>query len=329
MAGSDRSRIGRQSGLSGALIAMFLANSCGDFVRTNPFDPAVPVTLTLSGPDSTFAQFDTVRFTVTTDPTYDNDPPEWQLGGGLLRLDDNGTYQVRQIELYGGKPVQATIAVKIGPRIATKIVNVTFRPTTLRVRNCADDSREATISALGSGINFCTTVLDARGGIIARNADVTPYSLTTRILDSSVVQRPFPRWLEAAGNGTSLVVFTYGPVSDTMTVSVQQEARWLTMSPRTVCNGPPLSLGQSIQFTVGAPGQDANRNLLIDQSLADREGQDMRWQLTWYDSTKTPPVSITPLGLLTAISPGYAWIYTASSTNPAGIQELSCFIEVR
>jgi len=327
VAGSDRSRT-RRFGVSAASVAMLLANSCGDFVRTNPFDPAVPITLTMSGPDSTFAQFDTVRFTVTTDPAYDHDPPSWQTGG-LLRLDNEGTYQVGQIELYGGKPFKATITVKIGPRTATKTVNVTFRPATLRVRDCVGNSREATFSALGSGINFCTTVFDARGGIIARNADVTPYSLTTRILDSSVVQRPSPSWLVAAGNGTSLVVFTYGPVSDTMTVSVQQKARWLTLSPSTVCNGPPLSVGQTIQFTVGAPGSDANRNPLIDQSLADREGRDMRWQVTWYDSTKTPPVSITPLGLLTAISPGYAWIYTASSTNPSGIQGLSCFIEVK
>jgi hypothetical protein len=328
MAGSDRSRIGYRFGASAAFVALLLTNSCADFTHTNPFDPAVPVTLTMSGPDSTFAQFDTVRFTVTTDPAYDYDPPEWSLDG-LVRLDNNGTYQVRPIEQYASKPTQVTISVKIGPRTATKVVNVTFRPKTLRVRNCADDSRSVTFNAFGplSGVSLCTTVLDARGGIIAKNADVIPYTLTARALDSNVVQA-FPRGLDAVGNGTSLVVFTYGPVSDTMTVTVQQRARYLTISP-FLCNGPPLSVGQSVQLTVGAPGRDAGQNLLIDQSVAQRQGQDMRWQVTWYDSTKTPPVDITPLGLLTAKAAGYTWITTTSSTEPTVVSDLSCFITVQ
>ncbi|MFL5617346.1 MAG: hypothetical protein ACJ79A_03010 [Gemmatimonadaceae bacterium] len=327
MAASDRSRIGRRFGVSAAFVAMLLANSCADFARTNPFDPAVPVTLTLSGPDSTFAQFDTVQFTVTTDPAYDFDPPDWRLDG-LLRLDNNGAYRVGQIENYGGRPAAVTISVKIGARTATKTVNVTFRPKTLRVRNCSDDAKQVTFYAFGSGIRLCTTVLDAHGGLIARNGDVTPYALVARVIDPSVVELPFPRGLSPTGNGTSLVVFTYGPASDTMTVTVQQRARYLTISPG-ICAGPPLSIGQSVQLTVGAPGRDANQNLLVDQSLAERDGQDMRWRLTWYDSTRTPPVTVTPLGLLTPIAAGDAWLTTSSSTNPTGISPLICFIQVR
>jgi hypothetical protein len=83
-----------------------------------------------------------------------------------------------------------------------------------------------------------------------------------------------------------------------------------------------------VQFTVGAPGFDANMNPLIDQSLAQREGQDMRWQLAWYDSTRPPPVTITPLGLLTTNAAGYAWITASSSTNP-NIMTVGCTFEVR
>lgn len=329
MAGSDRSRIGHWFGAAAAVAAMLLANSCTDFTRTNPFDPAVPVTLTVSGPDSTFSQFDTVKFTVKTDPAYDYDPPEWSLGG-LLRLDNNGTYQVRDIASYGRRATQVTISVKIGPRTATKSVIVTFQPKALRVRNCSDGTRTVTFTALGpqSAVWLCTTVVDARGGVIVQDADAPPYTLVARVLDSSVVKGS-SRVLEPAGNGTTQVVYTYGPVSDTVTVSVQQKARWLTIAPSGICSGPPLSIGQSVQMTVGAPGRDANQVPLIDQTLAQREGQDMRWQVTWYDSTKPPPLSITPLGLITTSAAGYTWISTTSSTNPVGIQSLACFVEVR
>jgi len=327
MAGSDRSRIANRLGASVALAAMLMANSCADFAHTNPFDPAVPVTLTLSGPDSTFAQFDTVRFKVTTDPAYDYDPPEWSLDG-LVRLDNNGTYQVRAITAYGSEPTQVTISVKIGPRTATKTVTVTFRPKTLQVRNCADDSRNVTFTALGpqSGMALCTNVLDARGGVIATTADVPPYTLAARALDTTVVQA-FARGLTPITNGTSLVVFTYGPVSDTVNVTVKQKATWLTISPG-ICSTTPLSIGQPVQLSVGAPGFDVYHTPLVDPTLAQREGQDMRWQLTWYDSTKAPPVNVTPLGLVTPMATGDAWLTTTSSTNP-DISPLSCFIQVR
>jgi hypothetical protein len=98
-----------------------------------------------------------------------------------------------------------------------------------------------TLSALGPGVTLCSTVLDAHGGVIATNADVAPYALVTRVLDTTVATGS-SRGLVATGNGTSLVVFTYGPVSDTMTVTVQQKARSLTLSPTSMCNGPPTRL---------------------------------------------------------------------------------------
>jgi hypothetical protein len=316
-------------------MAMLLANSCGDFVRTNPFDPAVPVTLTLSGPDSTFAQFDTVRFTVTTDPAYDHDPPDWQLSG-LLRLDDNGTYQVRQIELYGGKPVQATIAVKIGPRIATKTVNVTFRPTTLRVRNCDDDANQVTFTALESTAWLCYSVFDRRGGIITRDADIAPYALAMRVLDTKVVkQGSSARYITSAGNGSTKVEFSYGPALDTMQFTVRQELRFLSLYP-SACElygvgDVRLSIGDSIQVRAGAPGRDANRQPMADTSYAHDAAEGLTWQLGQWGVPffqTTIPVTVSPTGWVRAVAPGWGTAQAKPPTSVAGLSWSSCGVTV-
>jgi len=91
--GSERTRIGRAAVVIAALVSGMTASSCGEFTHNNPFDPAVPVTLTIHGPDSAFSQFDTLRFTVTTDPVYDYDDVEWLISG-LQKIDNNGTWYI-------------------------------------------------------------------------------------------------------------------------------------------------------------------------------------------------------------------------------------------
>ena len=84
MAASDPVRA-RRVAVCVALIGAVAVADCGggEYVHSNPFDPVVPVTLRIEGPDKTVAQFDTVRFKVVTDPVYDYGSAVWSATGGL------------------------------------------------------------------------------------------------------------------------------------------------------------------------------------------------------------------------------------------------------
>jgi hypothetical protein len=332
--GSERGRLRRVVGCGAIAIVALVASNCGEFARTNPFDPAVPITLTLTGPDSAFAQYDTLHFAVTTDPNYDYDPPFWQFVGGLDKLDDNGTYRVRAMELFTQLPAKLPVTVKIGPRMATKMVTLVFRPTTLQVRLCADNSKQMTFTAFESSVWICYSAWDKRGALVTKDADVAPYSLTMRILDTTVVkQGQSVRYIRSAGNGTTRVAFSYGPATDTLQFTVRQELRSLSLYP-PACDpyylpGPiMMSIGDSIQVRAGAPGLDANRQPMADTTLAhDIAAQGLTWQLGAYQLpffSTTIPVTVTPTGWVKAVALGAAGVYATPASAPTGLVAPGC-----
>src|SRR5437870_5605764 len=71
---------------------------CTDFARTNPFDPAVPLTLTIVGPDTIRSALDTVRYVVRADPAVDFPEADWQTSSPMVKIGPGGTY------VYPGPP---------------------------------------------------------------------------------------------------------------------------------------------------------------------------------------------------------------------------------
>lgn len=295
MAASDHVRARRIAITVALLCSPGLANcGGGELLRNNPFDPVVPVTLRVEGPDKTVAQFDTVRFKVITDPAYDYGSAVWSATGGLDKLDESGTFRAPRIGLYAG-PVQVTAT--IGPRKAQATIMVTYQPASFRMRSCADSSRTIVISALQTTAEACATVYDARGGVISVWG--IPIPLVATPLDPSIATAPNAAQVRSVRNGTTKVVYSFNGVFDTLTVVVRQRVTSLTISPSS-CSDKSLimKLGSTLQLTLGAPAFDATGNPVTDTT----EIQDAIATASWWHSG-TGYVSITRDGLVTAQFP--------------------------
>jgi len=308
MAASDPVRM-RCVAFITALLCSAALVACGgpEFVHSNPFDPSVPVTLRINGPDKTVAQFDTVRFKVVTDPAYDYGSAVWSATGGLEKLDDNGTFRAPRIGQFSG-PVQVTAT--LGPRTAQATVMVTYQPVSFRMRSCADSSRTITINALDTTAVACATVYDARGGVISVYG--MPISVVARSLDTSVAAVPTPAQVKSVANGTTKVVYSFNNVSDTLDVVVRQEVTTMTISPSS-CSDRSISMkvGSTLQLSLGAPAFDATGHPVTDPTLI----QDAIASAGWWMGPRGT-VSITQSGLVTAVYPslpndfelvGYDW----------------------
>jgi hypothetical protein len=294
MAASDHVRA-RRVAITLALLCSPALVDCGggEFVRSNPFDPVVPVSLRIEGPDKTVAQFDTVRFKVTTDPAYDHDSAVWSVTGVLEKLDENGTFRAPRIGQYSG-PVQVTAT--IGPRKAQATIMVTYQPASFRMRGCADSSRTIEISALDTIAQACATVYDARGGVISVWG--IPIPIVATPLDTSIATTPNAAQVRSVRNGTTRVVYSFNGVLDTLSVVVRQRVTSMTISPSS-CSDKSLimPLGSTLQLKVGAPAFDATGNPVTDSTEIQNAIATARW------GTNSSYVSITSGGLVTAVFP--------------------------
>lgn len=329
MGASERGAVRRAAILTGAISLLITAIDCGEFAHTNPFDPAVPVTVTVTGPDSAFAQYDTLHFAFTTDPAYDYADVEWQLGG-LQKIDNDGTYRVGPTESYNGQPVRVTVAVRVDSRVATKTVDVVFPPAGIRARRCGTDTREALLTSLGAWVDVCVSFVDARGGIISTVPIGT--EATTRVLDTTVAKAgEFSRRVQAVGNGSSAVVYTYGSFTDTLTVTVRQAVARVTVSP-TACTpvmGVPLMMdvGDTLRLALGAPAYDAGSSPIADAAAIQSAIAELRWELV--QTQGSTAVSVTPDGLVTALGAGYALVGARFPTSPSELYAATCNLGVR
>lgn len=314
MTGSKRARMSAAAIV--ALASGILASSCGEFVRNNPFDPAVPVKLTVQGPDSAFAQFDTLHFTLTTDPVYDYAGlVEWQISG-LQKVDNNGTYQVGPIGTYSGQPARVAVSVRIGSRTASKDVNIVFKAVGTSASFCRslpggsfllDSARAKVLDWIGQSVEVCANTVDAHGGIIATARQL---SSSARSLDTTVATiNPFGTTIVAAGNGTTGIVLTNGTRVDTLRVTVRQAVRYITVSP-AACAPPPgqpgmtVALGDTVRLSLGPPAYDLGRTPITDPAIIQSAIAQAQWgQDPNYGGV---PISVTTDGLVKATTRGYA-----------------------
>lgn len=331
--GSERTRIGRAAVVIAALVSGMTASSCGEFTHNNPFDPAVPVTLTIHGPDSAFSQFDTLRFTVTTDPVYDYDDVEWLISG-LQKIDNNGTYQVGPIQTYSGQPTRVAVSVRIGSRTASKDVNVVFKPAGSLASFCRslpgntfllDTARSKALDWIGKTQEVCTNVVDAHGGIISTSRQL---SSSARSLDTTVAQiTPGSATIVAAGNGTTGIVLTNGTRVDTLVITVRQVVTSLTVTPAACVPSSGVSmamtLGDNLQLTLGAPAYDLGRTQVTDPAIIQQAVAAATWAALPFQGAV--PIGVTTDGLVTATTRGYAWVGATLS----GTLVATCSIQVQ
>jgi hypothetical protein len=285
---------------------VLLAVGCGEFVRNNPFDPAVPVTLTLSGPDSAFAQLDTLRFTVATDPAYDFDPPEWTVVN-LEPLGEPGTFRVRKADGDAtGASYGASVSVRIGQRTVTKLVGVNLKPVSFAVRNCADGSDSVLLESLEQIGMACWTAYDARGLALGSSTFLLPGAVA-RSLDAAVVLAEGYGQFKAMGNGTTKLVYEWLGTADTLNVTVKQKVAIATPTPPAclVTLGTALAVGDTMRVGIGPTYYDSTSHPILDSATIEAA---RATPPQWRDvGTGTPHATITPDGLVTAISPGYAY----------------------
>lgn len=331
--GSERTRIGRAAVVIAALVSGMTASSCGEFTHNNPFDPAVPVTLTVHGPDSAFSQFDTLRFTVTTDPVYDYDDVEWLISG-LQKIDNNGTYQVGPIQNYSGQPARVAVSVRIGSRTASKDVNLVFKPAGASASFCRslpgnafllDTARSKALAWIGQSQEVCTNVVDAHGGVISTSRQL---SSSARSLDTTVARiTPVSATIVAAGNGTTGIVLTNGARVDTLMVTVRQVVTSLTVTPAACVPSSGvamvMALGDTLRLTLGAPAYDLGRTQVTDPAIIQQAVAAATWGP--YPFQGAVPIGVTTDGLVTATTRGYAWVGAYLS----GTLVATCSIQVQ
>jgi hypothetical protein len=310
VAGSDRMSVRRAARLVAPLALIVSMSDCGEFVRTNPHDPLVPVTVTIEGPDSSFAQFDTLHFTVKTDPVFDHETPVWS--GSIEKLDNAGTFRTPAID---AGPTRAQITVRVGTRTATKIVDFTYRPKSFKVRNCYDASHSLRMTALQDTAFVCSALFDAHGGRIDENSSVALGPITARALDPTVVQPGASNGkIVSVRNGTTPVVFTSVGLPDTLTVTVQQEVAFVTVSPATCVQDYVIVLpvGATLQLGLSAPAYDLTHHLVTDPAVVQQGIAEIEW---FADADPYDVISVTRGGLVKALSVGYTVAIAAVPTR--------------
>ena len=324
MAASDRVRTGRKAGLVAIVCAVALVD-CGDFVRTNPFDPSVPVTLRIDGPTQTVAQFDTVRFTVTTTPEYDHEPAVWSVTGGFLeKLDENGTFRAPRIGVYSG-PAQVT--ARIATRSTFTSVQVTYKPASFRMFSCDDSSRTIAVSSLDATANACGTAYDAHGGVLNTYGAPAVTPLVATSLDATTVAIGVqPTQVRSIRNGTTKVVYSWNGMTDTLAVAVRQKVATLKVTPAACGDADVrlrMTLGSTAQLSLGPEAYDSTGHPVTDTVAVQAAVSLARW----YSSRGL--VTISADGIVTSYFQGYDVLGYALPRSPYTINSGGwCFLVV-
>lgn len=166
MTGDSRGR----AWLAGATLCA-LACACGaDYMHTNPYDPEVPVTITLTGPDTLFSLAEIGTYVAHTSPAFPDSsvsfatsdtviftpagpgnflssaPPLWPATHEVTVIAQLGLTDTTISVSYHGIPM--TIQTKIPRHTASKTVILTQRVTRIALR-CPDTHACDTLSAGG------------------------------------------------------------------------------------------------------------------------------------------------------------------------------------
>jgi hypothetical protein len=171
-----------------AAILLVVPLACGkDYLHTNPYDPEVPVTITLFGPDTVFSAFEVVHYTAQTSPAFpdsavsfaSSDTVDWTPSGpGSFESQSPPLYPAtKQVTVFvylglvdttiavdigtGGGVVPVTIQTKIPRHTGFKNVILTQRVTKISLR--CPDAHACDTLAVGGTWSVWADGFDATG----------------------------------------------------------------------------------------------------------------------------------------------------------------------
>ena len=132
------SQTGHRATLIGAAV-LIAAFACGDpYLHTNPYDPAVPVDITITGPDSLFSYGELGRYSLQSVPVFPDTAVLWgidtvtihrggsldtNIGGGTIRLAGTGDTIVAGDSLF--KPLGSGLFQSLAPPLEPLTVSMT------------------------------------------------------------------------------------------------------------------------------------------------------------------------------------------------------------
>lgn len=105
-----------------AAVGLSLLVACGDpYQHTNPYDPAVPVTITITGPDTIYNSFGLATFSAQSVPAFPDTAVSWN-SEGLASSGGTGTFQAVGPPLWPDY-FTATVNALIGKVDTTVAIN--------------------------------------------------------------------------------------------------------------------------------------------------------------------------------------------------------------
>ena len=329
MTGSDRG-LARVARHSVAAIALALASSCSDFPRTNPFDPAATLTLTVTGPDSATAIGDTVSFEVRSRKgELLNEVAAWSVPQFLTRLDGQGRFIVNAST--NAVRASGTVSATVQTNEASKPFLLAQQAARMSFDDCYSRSFvTVTFTALMSPTYpssnaqwICTVLFDRRGNRLPGLS-----SVSVAVRNQAVVRfiNPTNQQLVATSVGSTYIVYSQGNLSDSILATVRQDFARFTSDPAECRSlaGATLAVGQSIQLAAIDPARDVNDNPITDPNAPRASQATLRWR---YDSYI--PLSLTQNGLVTALTSGtQSYVYAEMGQGASVRVVASCLIRV-
>jgi hypothetical protein len=235
--------ITRRVAVAGAALAAAIA--CGDYAHTNLYDPAVPVTIVIAGPDTLFSNEELAYYTAQITPSFPDSAISW---GGATPIGgtDSAAFITNYPPLY---PLTATAVVSaslgqqdtvvaidgsalptfVWRHSASKNVVITQRVVRIQLR-CPDTHACDTLSA-GSAWSVWVDGFDAIGQEIwsLKSATANPLTgpaIATFAVRDTTIASVAPVGIRAANvtalrTGTTWIVASRGPLLDSLQLVVQ------------------------------------------------------------------------------------------------------------
>ena len=188
--------------------------ACGEYAHTNPYDPATPVTIVISGPDTAYSLHQDVSFTYQIDRTWEGVPPVWLSGNDAI-LSERGPGQF-QVSGVGTTDVSLSVGVHTGHH---RVV-VIQRPK--HALFCYFAACPTSL-ALGGVATLSVVQTDSLGTALLAGQSPAPVQYDVRpagilqILGTS----PLSVQVKAIGSGRAYLIAALGASLDSVAIAVQ------------------------------------------------------------------------------------------------------------
>jgi hypothetical protein len=229
-----------------ALTASF---ACGDpYQRTNPYDPAVDVRITVQGPDTLFSSFQQGTYAAQTDPSFPDSAIHWPCCGSSSGrsatfmsvappLWPQTRQQIIEAVIGGIDTIPATAGSTLGPvtpirlyrHAGSKTVVVTQRLVRIQLR-CPDTHACDTLP-VGAVWSMWVDGFDALGlqiyALVSTTANpVTGTPIATFVARDTTIASVSPVGIRASNvtarkSGTTWIVATRGALLDSLKLVVR------------------------------------------------------------------------------------------------------------